>query len=70
MVSSLYIFLLKFKTKMHIPYREIDHGNFDEEWLPHYGANDWWYVTGYLSDIKNPESLFFLPIHCNQSEAS
>lgn len=34
------------------------HGNFDEEWCPHQGANDRWCTTGYLRDIKRPESLY------------
>ena len=43
---------------MIIPYREQDHGGFDEEWNPHYGANDWWYITGYLRGEELPDSLY------------
>jgi predicted secreted hydrolase len=41
-----------------IPYREKDHGSFNDEWPSHRGANDWWYVTGYLHDVKKPEILY------------
>ena len=41
-----------------IPYREHDHGTFDEEWLPHKKSSGWWYITGYLSDKNNPEHLY------------
>jgi predicted secreted hydrolase len=41
-----------------IPYREIDHGTFDEEWLPHEKTSGWWYITGYLSDKQNPDHLY------------
>ena len=41
-----------------IPYREADHGNFEEEWLPHKRSSGWWYITGYLTDKQNPEYLY------------
>ncbi|ASJ09381.1 hypothetical protein A3L11_09130 [Thermococcus siculi] len=41
-----------------IPYREKDHGDFDEEWPPHEGVSGWWYITGYLNDKNNPERLY------------
>jgi predicted secreted hydrolase len=41
-----------------IPYREADHGSFEEEWPPHEGVVGWWYVTGYLQDISNPDHLY------------
>jgi predicted secreted hydrolase len=43
---------------MVLPYREKDHGVFDEEWEPHRGATDWWYATGYLKDLTRPEHLY------------
>jgi len=46
------------KNYMLIPYREIDHGEFDEEWPPHKKASGWWYITGYLADKQNPEHLY------------
>ena len=41
-----------------IPYREIDHGDFDAEWPPHKKVSGWWYITGYLSDPKHPDCLY------------
>jgi predicted secreted hydrolase len=41
-----------------IPYREADHGSFEEEWPPHKGVIGWWYATGYLQDISNPDHLY------------
>jgi predicted secreted hydrolase len=41
-----------------IPYREADHGNFEEEWPPHEGVLGWWYVTGYLQEVSNPDQLY------------
>jgi predicted secreted hydrolase len=41
-----------------IPYREADHGGFDEEWLPHRRVSEWWYVTGAVNDAARPERLF------------
>jgi len=41
-----------------IPYREADHGSFDEEWPPHKKVSGWWYVTGYLTDVNDPHSLY------------
>jgi predicted secreted hydrolase len=46
------------KNYSAIPYREEDHGSFDEEWLPHKGATGWWYATGYLNDVDNPQDLY------------
>jgi len=43
---------------MILPYREIDHGAFNEEWEPHRRATDWWYITGYLKDTQRPENLY------------
>ncbi len=43
---------------MLIPYREKKHGGFDEEWPRHQGANDWWYITGYLKDAAKPDNLY------------
>ena len=41
-----------------IPYREIDHGDFDAEWPPHKKVSGWWYITGYLSNPKHPDCLY------------
>jgi len=41
-----------------IPYREAGHGSFEEEWPPHKGVTGWWYATGYLQDMSNPDNLF------------
>ena len=41
-----------------IPYRELDHGDFDEEWPPHKKASGWWYITGYLADKQDPGHLY------------
>ena len=41
-----------------IPYRETDHGDFEEEWLPHKKMSGWWYITGYLADKENPEYMY------------
>lgn len=46
------------KNYILIPYREEDHGKFDEEWLPHKKVSGWWYITGYLSDKQNPDHLY------------
>ena len=46
------------KTYTKIPYREINHGKFDEEWPPHEKASGWWYITGYLGDKQNPDHLY------------
>jgi len=42
-----------------IPYREKDHGTPAEEWAPHDGAWGWWYITGYLQGLFDPESIYF-----------
>ena len=41
-----------------VPYRETNHGTFDEEWPPHKKCSGWWYITGYFSDKNNPEHLY------------
>ncbi|KLO21598.1 hypothetical protein X275_08650 [Marinitoga sp. 1197] len=41
-----------------IPYREKEHGDFEDEWLPHKGVSGWWYITGYLRNKENPENIF------------
>lgn len=43
---------------VRIPYRESNHGTFDEEWLPHKKSSGWWYITGYLSDKNKPDDLY------------
>ncbi len=43
----------KMKNHITIPYREVNHGSFDEEWLPHNKVSGWWYVTGYLTEEGN-----------------
>jgi predicted secreted hydrolase len=43
---------------MFLPYKETNHGTFNEEWEPHRRTNDWWYITGYLKDTKRPENLY------------
>jgi predicted secreted hydrolase len=40
-----------------IPYRQADHGDFDEEWLPQRRVSGWWYVTGYLTDEQDPDRM-------------
>jgi len=44
--------------KYLIPYREDNHGGFDDEWAPHKGVTGWWYATGYFKDSKNPSQLY------------
>ena len=34
-----------------IPYKGKDHGGFEEEWCCHKKASEWWYATGYLTDM-------------------
>jgi predicted secreted hydrolase len=36
-----------------IPYRDLDHGTFEEEWGFHKKASEWWYATGYFTDGDN-----------------
>jgi len=43
---------------LKIPYREANHGSFEEEWPPHEGVLGWWYATGYLQDKSNPDRLY------------
>lgn len=33
-----------------IKYLGKDHGDFEQEWLAHKGASEWWYATGLLND--------------------
>ena len=44
--------------KYTIPYREKEHGDFNEEWPPHEKVSGWWYITGYLADPAHPEHLY------------
>ena len=32
------------------PYRDYNHGSFEEEWGNHDGSSEWWYATGFLHD--------------------
>ena len=41
-----------------IPYRQEDHGDFDTEWPIHKGVSRWWYITGYLSDLEEPDRMY------------
>jgi len=41
-----------------VPYRQEDHGSFNDEFPPHVSTNGWWYITGYLKDISSPEELY------------
>jgi predicted secreted hydrolase len=41
-----------------IKYREKDHGSFFEELAPHEGVGGWWYITGYLHGLANPEDIY------------
>ncbi len=41
-----------------IPYRQENHGSFDEEWPLHRKISGWWYITGYFSDPATPDQLF------------
>jgi predicted secreted hydrolase len=41
-----------------IPYRQEDHGSFEEEWAPHYDVSGWWYLTGMLHNVENPDLLY------------
>ena len=52
-----------------IEYREQNHGEPLEEWAPHRGVTGWWYVTGYLHGLADPEELFlyyFNQLHVHQ----
>ncbi len=46
------------KQDLIIPYRERDHGTFDEEWPRHKKTSGWWYITGYFTDKQNPDHLY------------
>ncbi len=41
-----------------IPYRQEDHGSFEEEWAPHDDVFGWWYLTGLLHDVEDPDLLY------------
>jgi predicted secreted hydrolase len=34
-----------------IPYKGSNHGGFEEEWCCHKKASEWWYATGYFTDV-------------------
>ncbi len=40
------------------PYRQENHGTFEEEFAPHEGVHGWWYITGYASDVEDPSRLY------------
>jgi predicted secreted hydrolase len=46
------------KKDYAIPYRERDHGDFNAEWMPHKKVSGWWYITGYLTDPEQADSLY------------
>lgn len=46
------------KKNYTIPYREMDHGDFNAEWPPHRKVSGWWYITGYLTDQENPKHFY------------
>jgi len=46
------------KKNFKIPYREADHGDFNEEWAPHKKVSGWWYITGYITDQENVNNLY------------
>jgi predicted secreted hydrolase len=35
-----------------IAYKGRNHGSFEEEWRCHKKASEWWYATGYLTDVR------------------
>lgn len=41
-----------------IPYRQEDHGTFDEEFGPHEGVNGWWFMNGNLIEEGNPDKRY------------
>jgi predicted secreted hydrolase len=41
-----------------IPYRQANHGTFDEEWPVQKGVSGWWYITGYFTDPRDPGHLY------------
>ena len=47
-----------------IPYREKDHGSTLEEWAPHEGVWGWWYCTGCVHGLANPEEVYFYQYTC------
>lgn len=38
------------KKVKEISYLGREHGDFDQEWLAHKGASEWWYATGIVND--------------------
>ena len=41
-----------------IPYRQENHGTFDEEWPIQKGISGWWYITGYFTEEGKQEPLY------------
>lgn len=41
-----------------IPYRQENHGDFNEEWPVQRGVSGWWYITGYFAESEHPEKLY------------
>ena len=41
-----------------VPYRQENHGSFEDEFPPHAKGNGWWYVTGYLRDNDKEDQLY------------
>jgi predicted secreted hydrolase len=41
-----------------VPYKQEDHGNSEEEWAPHDSVSGWWYLTGMLHEVENPDHLY------------
>ena len=49
-----------------VPYKERNHGTFEEEWLCHKKISEWWYATGYFYDEnKKMYSFQFTLIKAN-----
>jgi len=46
------------KKGYKIPYRELNHGDFNQEWLPHKKVSGWWYITGYFNNIKDDHEVY------------
>ncbi len=57
-VSILLISVLLSGCDVTIPYKQEDHGTFNEEFPPHEDVCGWWYITGYLKDVNNPENMY------------
>ena len=45
------------RNSVVIPYTPDSHLDAAQEWSPHPGANEWWYVTGWLTDRN--DGLYF-----------